>query len=65
MFGNTGHHHPKTKKEKRTMMRLEALSHANTCEERAKAWHLLGRHSEASVLEQAARFIRHFAAEEG
>ena len=43
-----------------TMMRLEARSHANTCEELAQAMKRLNRLDLADALEKAAKFIRYF-----
>lgn len=63
MFGSTGFHHPKTKKEQAAMMLLEARSHAGECEELAVA--IRRTHPNDLVLvhalEKAAKFIRHYA----
>jgi hypothetical protein len=61
MFGTTGVHHPKTKAERATMMRLEARSHANECERLANGARIVGQDRMADALEKAAKFIRHFA----
>lgn len=49
------------------MLRLEARSHANTCEELAAAMRLInsgGRaDAVAGALEKAAKFMRHFTEE--
>lgn len=62
MFGSTGFHHPKTKKEMRAETWLEARNHAKTCDELAVA--LRRTHPSDLVLvhalEQAAKFIRHY-----
>lgn len=59
MFGNTGHHHPKTKAEVKTMLRLEARSHATECERQAAALRVVHPHLPAAdALEKAAKFIR-------
>jgi hypothetical protein len=52
---------PKTKTELKTMMKLEARSHANTCEELAAKVRGFDGRTDTPVtiaLDQAARFLR-------
>lgn len=61
MFGSTGVHHPKTKKERDIMLRLEARSHASECEQLANGARIMGNDRIANALEKSAKFLRHFA----
>lgn len=55
----------RSKKEIAAQMRLEARSHANTCEGMAQALRLTGAvPGAAAALEQAAKFLRHFTQED-
>jgi len=53
---------PKTKKELATILRLEARSHANTCEETARSARLFNvAPSVCDALDKAAKFLRELA----